>query len=452
VHLCCNGEVQKSVPINQETGQPEPVNQALSEEEVKILHNDFPTFVLPFTCDQAVMTKIVDEWADEDDENPSYYDMLCAPNGVQVEEFNGCLIFRHAIIPSKDRDAIIARILSLKKQATAVAKAEAAAPAKDPKPKEFSEDAFPVKLYDLLAKDLTRIMSAKMRFAVETKAADVGTEVYTKFNIHDDNLYVDTFNQPLGVVLQKAYWYYSPSQEKENLISLRELKTRLDEATMALRRIPCELVVLNTKVSTFQEKLDASLCDEHRTHYAGKIAEVQILIGRLEAEERQRAADIVEYKQQLVQRNFASARPKPKAESPDFALICRAIRSLNSRNKKTDDFIAKFMKYAATFHKQTVEEKFNEDVAASGVSLHFRPTPVRSFVTPRVVELAPTATVPADDVSVVELAPTATVPAEVLAALPTAPRPRAPRPVQAQPERKGPSKSDRLAALMQKRK
>jgi hypothetical protein len=322
-----------------------------------------------------------------------------------------------------------------------------------PAPKQFPKTAFYVQLYDLLAKDCSHIMSAKMRFAIGNSEDN---EVYTQFNVHEDRLHVETLGQSLGVLLQKAYWYYSPAPEKDNLLSIGELKIRLDEARMALRRIPCELVVAEKKVSSLQAKLDASTTDEQRLRYGNKIAEAQLAVNQLQGEERQRTAEIAEYERQRALRSSASARPKAKVESPEFALIMRAIRSLNTRNKKSEELLADFKSYAATFHKQTDEEKFNEEVATAGVALNFRPMPAkRAEVVPR-AEVASVATCETPSVIQAEAAAAAMPVAAAVSAAPAAampaPRgPRAPRPQQAAaaaPERKGPSKSDRLAALM----
>ncbi len=391
-----------------------------------------------------------DDWADDDDENAAYYDVLCAPDGTHVEVFNGCLIARYGIVSSDERKAIVAHIASMKqtkeKQAKAVAKAAAAATA--PEPKQVT--GFPAMLYDLLAKDCSRIMGAKMRFAIGS-AED--NEVYTQFNVHDDRFYVETLGQSLGVLLQKAYWYYSPVPEKDNLLSIGELKTRLDEARMALRRIPCELVLAEKKVQSLQAKLDASTTEDQRLRYGNKIAEAQLAVNQLQGEERQRTAEIAEYERQRALRSSASSRPKAKVESPEFAMVMRAIKSLNTRNKKSEEFLADFMAYAATFHVQTAEEKFNEDIATAGVSLNFRPTPARREFAPTPVVAAPMpAAAPAAEPAAAPAAEPAVPAAETAApAAPAAPRAaRAPRQQQPQPERKGPSKSDRLAALMRK--
>ena len=364
------------------------MNQALSAEEVKLLHNIF-SHVAPYTYDEVILTKQRSEWWDDDDDepNPTYYDVLCTPDGMKVEQFNGCLVYTHIIITQEDRAAIVAQIELLKHPKSAaklavdksVAKPATEKPA--PVPKQFLKSAFHVQLYDLLAKNNQRIMSAKMRFEICSTDA-------THFNVHDDTLYVETLNQSLGVLLQQAYWYYSPKAEKENILSIGELKTRLEEARMALRRIPCELVIAKQKVNSLQAKLDASTTDDQRARYINKISEAQIVICQLEAEERQQTLDIAEYERQRALRSSASARPKPVVESPEFALIMRAIKSLNTRNKKSEIFLADFMEYAATFHKQTAEEKFNEDVTASGVSLNFRPMPAKRVFAPIAAEPA----------------------------------------------------------------
>ncbi len=381
-----------------------------------------------------------DDWADDDDENAAYYDVLCAPDGTHVEVFNGCLIARYGIVSSDERKAIVAHIASMKqkkeKEAKAVAKVAAAAIA--PEPKQVT--GFPALLYDLLAKDCSRIMGAKMRFAI---GSNDDSEVYTQFNVHEDRFYVETLGQSLGVLLQKAYWYYSPVPEKDNLLSIGELKTRLDEARMALRRIPCELALAEKKVQSLQAKFDASTTEDQRLRYGNKIVEAQLAVNQLQGEERQRTAEIAEYERQRALRSSASARPKVKVESPEFAMVMRAIKSLNTRNKKSEEFLADFMAYAATFHVQTAEEKFNEDIATAGVSLNFRPTPVRREIA--VVAAAPVVAAPAAAAAAVE--PVAE-PAAAPAAAPAVRAARAPRQQQPQPERKGPSKSDRLAALM----
>lgn len=399
---------------------------------------------MPFTCEQAIIVKERDDWADDDDLDAAYYDVLCTPDGTPVEEFHGCLISRYGIVTSDVRRAIVEHIALMKqtKEKEAKAAAKAAAVTVVPEPKEVT--GFPAKLYDLLAYDLVRIMSAKMRFSIG-KADD--NEVHTKFNVHDDRLYVETFSQSLGVVLQKAYWYYSPVPEKENLLSIGELKTRLDDARMALRRIPCELVLATKKVSTLQAKLDdIATTDDQRVRYGNKIAEAQLAVSQLQGEERQRTADVVEYERQRVLRSSASA-PKAKVVSHQFEMVMRAIKSLNTRNKKSEEFLADFMAYAATFHVQTAEEKFNEDVATAGVSLNFRPTPAKRQVAVAHVAVEPVAVEPVA-VEHVAVAPVAVEPVAV--APPTVRTPRAPRQQQPQPERKGPSKSDRLAALMRK--
>jgi hypothetical protein len=387
-----------------------------------------------------------DDWADDDDENAAYYDVLCAPDGTHVEVFNGCLIARYGIVSSDERKAIVAHIASMKqkkeKEAKVVAKVAAAAIA--PEPKKVT--GFPVLLYDLLAKDCTRIMGAKMRFAI---GSNDDSEVYTQFNVHDDRFYVETLGQSLGVLLQKAYWYYSPAPEKDNLLSIGELKTRLDEARMALRRIPCELVLAEKKVQSLQAKLDASTTEDQQLRYGNKIVEAQLAVNQLQGEERQRTAEIAEYERQRALRSSASSRPKAKVESPEFAMVMRAIKSLNTRNKKSEEFLADFMAYAATFHVQTAEEKFNEDIATAGVSLNFRPTPAR-----REVAVAAAAAVPAAPVvaapapAAAPAAAPADAPAAAPADAPAVRAARAPRQQKPQPERKGPSKSDRLAALM----
>ncbi len=218
---------------------------------------------------------------------------------------------------------------------------------------------------------------------------------------------------------------------------------------MALRRIPCELVVAEKKVSSLQAKLDASTTEDQRMRYGNKIIEAQLAVNQLQGEERQRTAEIAEYERQRALRSSASARPKARVESPEFALVMRAIKSLNTRNKKSVDFLTDFMAYAATFHQQTDEEKFNEEIATAGVALNFRPMPARRDVAAAAPALvAPALVAPAlvaeANVPVAE----ANVPA---AAMPAPRAPRAPRQQQAAaaaPERKGPSKSDRLAALM----
>jgi hypothetical protein len=298
-------------------------------------------------------------------------------------------------------------------------------------------------------------MAAKIRFAVDSRDEN---EVYTTFNIHDDRLYVETLNQSLGVVLQKAYYYYSPTQ-KDNLLSIGELKKRIDEARSAReKRIPYELAIAKKQVSDLEVKLKADLTDKKRMSYEDRLTEAKLVISRLEAEDTRLISELAMYEHQRALRS--STAPKAKMESPELALVMRAIRSLNNRNKKSEDFIADFMEYAATFHKQTEEEKFNEDIAASGVTLNFRPMPAkRAEVVPR-AEVAAVAPFAAPSVLEVEAMPAAAMPAAAMpmpepvpapampAAAPPARQPRAPQPPRQQ-ERKGPSKSDRLAALLQ---
>ncbi len=357
------------------------------------------------------------------------------------------------------RKLIVAKIASMKKKqekaAAAAAAASAAAAAAGggavvPEPRYFAKSSFPVMLYTLLEKDIQRIMAAKIRSTLGSRDDD--TEVHTKFNVHDERLYVGTLKNSLGVILQKAYWYYSPTPEKDNLLSIGQLKERLEEARMALRRIPCEIALATKKVDSLQEKYDAkTTTDDQRLRLSSKIAEAQIAIDKLHSEERQRTAEIADYEEQRVLRS--SARPKAKVVSPEFDMVMSAIKMLNSRNKKSAEFLEEFMAYAETFRKQTVEEKFNKEVASSGVTLNFRPTPARRDVSavPTVVP-APVAAVPAPVVAAPAPVVTAPAPVPAPAAAPAAPAAPAPQraPRQQQPERKKVSKADRVNALLRK--
>ncbi len=411
-------------------------------------------YISPYTCEQTQIVKERDDWADDDDPDATYYDVLCTLDGVAVEKFHGCLLFRNTLVSSDVRSSIVAQIRMMKeKQAKAVAKA-----AMPTAPKQITYGSFSIELYDLLSTNLKNIMTAKIRFSLSTGSSD-DTAMCAKFNVQDERLFVDTFNQSLGVVLQRAYWYFAPAyQNTEKLLSIGEIKTRIDEARMALRRIPCAIAVATKQIATLEAKLSDATKEEKRQRYNAQIAEQQLEITKLHAEERQQTVDLADYEKQRADRSSGIARVKP-AESQQFKTIMRAIRLLNTRDAKSDEFLADFMAYADTFRKQTDEEKFNEEITASGVSLNFRPMPAkpakREVVVPVEVETPLVVEAPSmaeASPAVVSALPVAVeTPAVAVETPARAPRtPRAPRQEQPAVARKGPSKSDRLAALMKK--